>query len=108
MVMNAKAMEWAGNYGLDSAKLKSGKVKIFGKWYFPDIPANERLINLQTGEVETFPRGLRAGTVLYVLEDELKRAKLGPYAEAVSEGAAKAEGADGRAGDNAPAAEEPA
>jgi len=81
MVLNAKAMEWAGNFGLDSAKLKSGKVKIFGKWYFPEIPANQRLINLQTGEVETFPQGLRAGTVLYVLEDELKNAKLGPFAD---------------------------
>jgi hypothetical protein len=81
MVLNAKAMEWAGNFGLDSAKLKFGKVKIFGKWYFPDIPANQRLINLQTGEVETFPQGLRAGTVLYVLEDELKNAKLGPFAD---------------------------
>jgi hypothetical protein len=85
MVLNAKAMEWAGSFGLDSAKLKSGKVKIFGKWYFPDIPANQRLINLQTGEVETFPQGLRAGTVLYVLEEELKQAKLGPYAEAEPE-----------------------
>ena len=81
MVLNAKAMEWAGGFGLDSAKLKNAKVKIFGKWYFPDIPANQRLINLQTGDVETFPTGLRAGTVLYVLEDELKNAKLGPFAE---------------------------
>ena len=81
MVLNAKAMEWAGGFGIDSAKLKNAKVKIFGKWYFPDIPANQPLINLQTGEVETFPSGLRAGTVLYVLEDELKQAKLGPYAE---------------------------
>ena len=32
MVLNAKAMEWAGNFGLDSAKLKSGKVKIFGAY----------------------------------------------------------------------------
>ena len=94
MVMNAKAMEWAGNYGLDSAKLKSGKVKIFGKWYFPDIPANEPLINLQTGEVETFPQGLRAGTILYVLEDELKRAKLGPFAEPEHQEAAVTQGSE--------------
>jgi hypothetical protein len=95
MVMNAKAMEWAGNYGLDSAKLKSGKVKIFGKWYFPDIPANEPLINLQTGEVEMFPAGLRAGTVLYVLEYELKRAQLGPFADTLAESAeAKFEGTE--------------
>lgn len=81
MVLNVKAMEWASSMGLDSAKLKAAKVKIFGKWYFPDIPANERLVNLQTGEVETFPRSMRAGTVLYALEDELQRAKLGPYAD---------------------------
>lgn len=85
MVLNAKAMEWAGGFGIDSAKLKNAKVKIFGKWYFPDMPANERLINLQTGDVETFPTGLRAGTVLFVLEDELKQAKLGPFAEPAPE-----------------------
>lgn len=90
MVLNAKAMGWASGFGLDSAKLKSAKVKIFGKWYFPDLPANQRLVNLETGDVETFPAALRAGTVLYVLEEELKRAKLGPFA------------------DPAPAAEEPA
>jgi hypothetical protein len=85
MVLNAKAMEWAGGFGIDSAKLKNAKVKIFGKWYFPDMPANQRLINLQTGDVETFPTGLRAGTVLYVLEAELKQAKLGPFAEPAAE-----------------------
>jgi hypothetical protein len=85
MVLNAKAMDWASSMGLDTAKLKNGKVKIYGKWYFPYNPANEQLINLQTGEVETFPTGMRAGTVLYVLEDELKRAKLGPFAEPPAE-----------------------
>ncbi|MFN0070680.1 MAG: hypothetical protein ACKVVP_04220 [Chloroflexota bacterium] len=85
MVLNAKAMEWAAGFGIDSAKLKSAKVKIFGKWYFPDIPANQRLVNLQTGEVETFVAGLRAGTILYVLEDELKQAKLGPFGEPAAE-----------------------
>lgn len=85
MVLNVKAMEWAAGLGLDTAKLKAAKVKIFGKWYYPDIPANERLVNLQTGEVETFNANMRAGTILYVLEDELKHAKLGPYAEPAPE-----------------------
>ena len=52
---------------------------IFGKWYFPDLPANVPLVNLSTGEVETFPPGYRAGAVLYVKEEDLKRAGLGPY-----------------------------
>jgi hypothetical protein len=85
MVLNVKAMEWAAGFGLDTAKLKSAKVKVFGKWYYPDLPVNQRLINLQTGETETFKDQLRAGTVLYVLEDELKTAKLGPFAEPAPE-----------------------
>lgn len=81
MVLNVKAMEWASNQGLDTAKLKAAKVRIFGKWYFPDIPPGMPMINLQTGETEVFPEGMRAGTVLYVPEEDLKRAKLGPFAE---------------------------
>ena len=30
MVLNVKAMEWAAGLGLDTAKLKAAKVKIFG------------------------------------------------------------------------------
>ena len=82
MVLNVKAMEWASSQGLDTAKLKAAKVRIFGKWYFPDIPAGVPMINLQTGETEVFPDGMRAGTVLYVAQEDLKRAKLGPFAEA--------------------------
>jgi len=72
-------MDWASREGLDTAALKKAKVPIFGKWYFPDLPANEPLVNLSTGEVETFPAGYRAGAVLYVKESDLKQAGLGPY-----------------------------
>lgn len=79
MVLDSKQMDWASREGLDTAALKKAKVPIFGKWYFPDLPANVPLVNLSTGEVETFPAGYRAGAVLYVKEDDLKRAGLGPY-----------------------------
>jgi cytochrome c oxidase subunit IV len=79
MVVDSKQMEWAGREGLDTAALKRAKVPIFGKWYFPDLPANEPLVNLSTGQVETFPAGYRAGAVLYVKEADLKKAGLGPY-----------------------------
>src|SRR5215210_1578014 len=79
MVLDSKQMDWASREGLDTAALKRAKVPIFGKWYFPDLPANVPLVNLSTGEVETFPAGYRAGAVLYVKEDDLKRAGLGPY-----------------------------
>ena len=75
-------MDWAGREGLDTAALKRAKVPIFGKWYFPDLPANEPLVNLSTGEIETFPAGYRAGAVLYVKEADLKQAGLGPYKSA--------------------------
>ncbi len=74
MVLDSKQMEWASRQGLETAALKKAKVPIFGKWYFPDLPANEPLINLSTGEVETFPSGFRAGAILYVKEADLKRA----------------------------------
>ena len=80
MVLDSKQMDWASREGLDTAALKRAKVPIFGKWYFPDLPAGVPLVNLQTGEVETFGPGLRAGAILYVREEDLKRAKLGPYA----------------------------
>jgi len=79
MVLDSRAMDWAGRQGLDSATLKRAKVPIYGKWYFPDLPANEPLINLSTGEIETFPAGYRAGAVLYVKDSDLRRAGLGPY-----------------------------
>src|SRR5215210_1424712 len=79
MVLDSKQMEWASREGLDTAALKRAKVPIFGKWYFPDLPANVPLVNMSTGEVESFPAGYRAGAVLYVKEEDLKRAGLGPY-----------------------------
>src|SRR5215216_5810666 len=79
MVLDSKAMDWASQQGLDSAALKKAKVPIYGKWYFPDLPADEPLVNLSTGEIETFPPGYRAGAVLYVKDADLKRAGLGPY-----------------------------
>src|SRR3954462_8528249 len=79
MVLDSKQMDWASREGLDTAVLKRAKVPIFGKWYFPDLPANEPLYNLSTGQIETFPPGYRAGAVLYVRAADLKRAGLGPY-----------------------------
>lgn len=81
MVLDAKAMEWAGANEIDTAKLKAAKVPVYGKWYHPDMPAGVPLVNLQTGEIETFGPGLRAGEVLYAPQAELRRARLGPYVE---------------------------
>ena len=79
MVLDAKVMEWATQHGLDTAALKKAKIPVYGKWYFPDLPANTPLVNMRTGQVETFPAGYRAGAILYVKEEDLKRAGLGPY-----------------------------
>src|SRR4051794_19321419 len=84
MVLDSKQMDWASREGLDTPALKRAKVPIYGKWYFPDLPANEPLLNLSTGEVETFPAGYRAGAVLYVKEADLKRAGIGPYKAAAA------------------------
>jgi cytochrome c oxidase subunit 4 len=84
MVLDSKQMDWASREGLDTAALKRAKVPIFGKWYFPDLPDNVPLVNLSTGEVESFPAGYRAGAVLYVKEEDLKRAGLGPYKAAAA------------------------
>ena len=80
MVLDAKAMEWANENGIDTAKLRAAKLPIYGKWYFPDIPANVPMINLRTGEIQSFSGGLRAGEILYVTRADLRRARLGPYA----------------------------
>lgn len=99
MVLDARAMEWAAENGIDSAKLKAAKIPIYGKWYFPDVPADVPLVNLQNGHIRTFKTGLRAGEILFVPRDDLRRARLGPYAvlpEATPEeqAAAKAEAAE--------------
>ncbi len=95
MVLDLKAFDWAAANNLDTAALKKAKIPIYGKWYFPDLPAGVPLINLQTGAIETFGAGYRAGAVLYVKEDDLHRAGLGPYkdkppAVPTEEGAASA------------------
>jgi hypothetical protein len=81
VVLDAKAMEWAAANGIDTAKLKAAKVPVYGKWYFPEIPAGVPLVNLKSGEIQTFGPGLRAGEVLFVARADLRRARLGPYAE---------------------------
>jgi hypothetical protein len=82
VTLDARAMEWAAENGLDTKQLKAANIRIYGKWYYPDIPADVPLVNLKTGEVQTFGPGLRAGEVLFVAEADLQRAGLGPYAAA--------------------------
>jgi hypothetical protein len=78
MVLDIKVMTWAGRNGLETAKLKAAKVPIYGKWYFPEVPANLMLINLETGEVKSFPEKLLAGEVAWVAVRDLRRANLLP------------------------------
>ena len=79
MVLDVKQMEWAAQQGLDTATLKKARIRVYGKWYFPDIPANVPLVNLSNGEEESFAEGFRAGQVLFVERAALQRAGLGPY-----------------------------
>jgi hypothetical protein len=78
MVLDAKALTWAAKNDIDTAKLKKARVPIYGKWYFPEIPAHVALVNLETGEQENFPRRMIAGEVIYVPAAELVRAGLAP------------------------------
>ena len=78
MVLDAKALTWAAKNGIDTAKLKSAKVPIYGKWYFPEIPAGVSLINLETGARDVFSERMVAGEVIYAPEAELRRAGLLP------------------------------
>lgn len=80
MVLDAKAMTWASQNGIDTPTLKRHKIPIYGKWYFPTLPANVLLVNLDNGHLQTFRTAMRAGEVLYVARDDLRRARLGPYA----------------------------
>src|SRR5215208_3745685 len=80
MVLDAKAMTWAGQHGIDTSTLKKLKVPIYGKWYFPEIPAGVVMVNLDNGHLQTFRSPMRAGEVLYVVRDDLRRHRLGPYA----------------------------
>ena len=78
MVLDAKALTWAAKNDIDTAKLKKAKVPIYGKWYFPEIPAGVALVNLETGEQQVFPERMVAGEVIYVPAAELVRAGLVP------------------------------
>jgi hypothetical protein len=78
MVLDAKALTWASEHDIDTAKLKKAKVPIYGKWYFPELPPGVPLINLQTGERQTFEQRMIAGEVIWVAEADLQRAGLLP------------------------------
>jgi hypothetical protein len=85
MVLDAKALTWAAKNDIDTAKLKAAKVPIYGKWYFPEIPAGVALVNLETGEQEVFSERMVAGEVIYVPSTDLVRAKLAPEGFTVRE-----------------------
>src|SRR6202011_2384116 len=78
MVLDAKALTWAARNDIDTAKLKKGRVPIYGKWYFPEIPPGVALVNLETGEQEVFPERMVAGEVIYVPAADLSRVGLAP------------------------------
>jgi hypothetical protein len=85
MVLDAKALTWAAQNNIDTAKLKAANVPIYGKWYFPEIPAGVSLVNLETGEQEVFAERMVAGEVIYVPATDLLRAGLTPEGFAVRE-----------------------
>ncbi|HEY2594758.1 MAG TPA: hypothetical protein VGK33_12735 [Chloroflexota bacterium] len=78
MVLDAKALTWAAKNDIDTAKLKKAKVPIYGKWYFPEIPADVALVNLETGEQESYRERMIAGEVMFVPSADLVRAGLAP------------------------------
>jgi hypothetical protein len=78
MVLDAKALTWAAKNNIDTAKLKSAKVPIYGKWYFPEIPAGVPVVNLETGEREVFESRMVAGELIWAPEADLRRAGLLP------------------------------
>jgi hypothetical protein len=78
MVLDVKFMEWAAANGLDTAKLKAAKIPVFGKWYFPEIPAGIPLVNLKSGETRTFPQAMLAGETLWAPESALRQGGLWP------------------------------
>jgi hypothetical protein len=93
MVLDAKALTWAAQNNIDTAKLKAAKVPIYGKWYFPEIPAGIALVNLETGEQEVFAERMVAGEVIYVPAADLQRAGLTPAEFSVREVTDTVEGA---------------
>ena len=78
MVLDAKALTWAGKNNIDTAKLKAAKVPIYGKWYFPEIPPGVAVVNLETGEQEVFQTRMLAGELIWAPEADLRRAGLLP------------------------------
>lgn len=78
MVLDAKALSWAAKNDIDTAKLKKAKIPIYGKWYFPEIPPDVALVNLETGEQEIFPERMIAGEVIFVPSADLVAAGLAP------------------------------
>ena len=87
MVLDVKYMEWAAAQGLDTAKLKAAKVPIFGKWYFPELPAGVALVNLRTGDLRAFPEPMLAGQTLWVRWEDLDRAGFWPAGGSAEAGA---------------------
>jgi hypothetical protein len=85
MVLDAKALTWAAKNDIDTAKLKKARVPIYGKWYFPEIPPNVVLVNLETGEQQVFAERMLAGEVIYVPAAELQRAGLAPADFSITE-----------------------
>lgn len=97
MVLDVKMMGWASQNGIDTGKLKAARVPIYGKWYFPNIPAGVALISLESGERQVFAEPVVAGEVMWVPERDLRRARLGPYAHLTEEEVAAQEAAESRA-----------
>ncbi len=85
MVLDAKALTWAAKNDIDTAKLKTARVPIYGKWYFPEIPPGIPLVNLETGEQQVFPERMIAGEVIYVPAADLLRVGLAPQGFAVTD-----------------------
>jgi hypothetical protein len=92
MVLDAKALTWAAKNNIDTAKLKAAKVPIYGKWYFPEIPPQVPLINLETGEQQVFPGRMVAGEVIFVPAADLQRAGLLPEGFSIMQPPAPGEG----------------
>ena len=78
MVLDAKALSWAAKNDIDTPKLKKARIPIYGKWYFPEIPPDVALVNLETGEQEVFPERMVAGEVIFVPSADLAAAGLAP------------------------------
>src|SRR5215212_9877738 len=67
----------------------AAKNPIYGKWYFPEIPPGVLMVNLKTGQLQRFGPDMRAGEVLFVPRDDLRRARMGPYARLAETSAAQ-------------------